>query len=84
MELKIDGEAWFLDVARLEADLTQEQCDLHCISMHGEMVIDKFDGPDNAFTGRELWQARPTGYPNAWQLAGMDFEFVRSITMGDV
>ena len=78
-----DNEEWYIDVERVESDLDLEHCELHCISRVGELIVDKYDGPNDAFSGRELWMARPTGYPNAWKLAGMDFEFVRSVIMGD-
>lgn len=78
-----DGEEWFIDVERLQKDLEAEHLELHAISKHGELVIDRWDGHDDKFDGREVYMARPTGYPNAYVWAGMDFEFCRSVLIGD-
>ena len=77
-----NGEEWFIDVERLQADLALDLYKLHCISQTGEMVVDEHDDRGR-FVNREVWQARPTGYPNPWKLAGMDFEFCRSVPMAD-
>lgn len=80
MQLIIDGEEWYIDPERIKDDLRSDDTELHCISKHGEMVLDCL--VDGALK-RELWQARPTGYPSpALNVGGMDFEFVRSIPIG--
>ena len=70
---------WFIDEERLKHDLEMDSKCLVAISETGELVFDDYD--EGEFSAREVWQARPTGYPNALNLAGMDFEFVRSVDM---
>ena len=78
-----DKEEWFIDVGRLQNDLEAERLELHVISDCGELVIDRWDGENDKFAGREVYMARPTGYPNAFKWAGMDFEFARTVLIGD-
>ena len=74
-----NGEEWYLDPERLAAELSADNKTLVCISQTGELVFD--DEDKGEFYAREVWQARPNGYPNAYRVAGMDFEFVRSVNM---
>lgn len=76
MELRIDGEEWFIDPALLEADLKVDGHKLVVISAHGEMVMDAAESAKHAI--REVWQAKPDGGDQCTVWAGMPFEFCRS------
>jgi hypothetical protein len=82
MQIYEDGQPYELDPLLLKKDVADDGYELHAISRTGEMVVDDLSGRSKGYPYfREVWQARPTGYPNAWNLAGMDFEFVRSVRM---